>query len=82
MLGCVDFWYLATLQGKRAASQSLLLGAFYAETGSTADCFSDPVMAYTAAMRKANPGDIIVIYGSFLTVSAVMVADELRLEEF
>ena len=82
MLSCVDFWYLATLQSKRAASKSFLLAAFYAETGSVVDCFSNPLMAYTAAMRKATPGDIIVIYGSFLTVSAVMVADELRQEKF
>lgn len=80
MLEYVDFWYLATLQSKRAANESMLmdaLGAAFAE-----NCFSDPAKAYTAAMHKASLGDIIVVYGSFLTVSAVMLTlNETKPEE-
>lgn len=74
MLPCVDFWYLATLTGKRAASELMLLDAFYTERGLRASCFNTPEMAQCAATQNANPGDLIVVYGSFLTVSAVMAA--------
>lgn len=68
----VDFWYPAVLSSKRAASESLLKAAFQAEDCLILGCFSDPVTAYQEAMQRANPGDLIVVYGSFLTVSAVM----------
>jgi len=82
MYSCVDFWYLATLAGKRAASESMLQAAFLAEKGFTAPCFSNPVMAYREAMQQAKPGDLIVVYGSFLMVSAVMAAKQTRQKEF
>ncbi len=78
MKSCVDFWYLTTLSGKRAASESLLLAAFQTETGSGVPCFSNPAKAYDAAVQQANPGDIIVVYGSFLMVSAVMAAKRMK----
>jgi len=81
MQSCVDFWYLATLSGIRAASEPMLLAAFHAESGCVAPCFSNPVMAYRAAMQQANPGDLIVIYGSFLMVGAVMAAEQIEHEE-
>ena len=80
MLEYVDFWYLATLQSKRAANESMLMDAL--GVAFTENYFSDPAKAYTAAMHKANPGDIIVVYGSFLTVSAVMLTlNETKPEE-
>ena len=82
MLSVVDFWYLTTLQGKRAASQSTLLAAFNTETHSMTDCFGAPEIAYESAMQKACPGDIIVVYGSFLTVSAVMLTTGIGQEAF
>lgn len=81
MYACVDFWYLARLNGKRAASESMLLAAFYAESGAVAPCFGDPVLAYHAAMQQASPGDLIVIYGSFLTVGPVMATIRMEQEE-
>lgn len=72
MRSCVDFWYPATLSGKRAASEQMLLAAFDTENRSVAACFSNPECAYLAAMQKAQAGDLIVVYGSFLTVSAVL----------
>lgn len=68
----VDFWYPAVLSSKRAASKSLLKAAFRAENCSIPADFSDPLTAYQVAMQHARPGDLIVVYGSFLTVSAVM----------
>ena len=36
--------------------------------------FDDPTTAFTAAIDAAKPGDIIVVYGSFFLVSAIMHA--------
>lgn len=72
MGSCVNYWYPATLTGKRAASEQMLLTAFHAENKFVATCFSSPESAYIAAMQQAQPGDLIVVYGSFLTVSAVL----------
>jgi dihydrofolate synthase/folylpolyglutamate synthase len=80
MLEYVDVWYLTTLQSKRAANELMLMDAL--GTGVLAKFFCDPAKAYTEAMHKANPGDIIVVYGSFLIVSAVMLAlNETKPEE-
>ena len=46
------------------------------------DCFGAPEIAYESAMQKACPGDIIVVYGSFLTVSAVMLTTGIGQEAF
>ena len=75
MVECVDFWYLATLSGKRAASEALLQSALQIETGAYAPCFSCPEDAFNTAKQQANPGDLIVVYGSFLMISAVMAVD-------
>lgn len=81
MKGCVMFWYPAMLSGNRAASEALLLAAFQAETGTIPTCFSNPLVAYRSAMERAKPGDLIVIYGSFLTVSAILGATEMEHQE-
>ncbi len=82
MLSCVDFWYPAVLSGKRAASESLLLAAFRAENCFMSTCFDDPMIAYHAVMQRAKQGDLIVVYGSFLTVSAIMdIPNRMELEE-
>ena len=82
MRSYVDFWYLAGLTGKRAASESILQAAFLEEIGSAVPYFSDPVIAWRRAIERAMPGDLIVIYGSFLLVSAVMAANQEGLEEY
>ncbi|HBI21316.1 MAG TPA: bifunctional tetrahydrofolate synthase/dihydrofolate synthase, partial [Legionella sp.] len=57
MVGCVDFWYLAILTGKRGSSETLLQSALQAETGTKAPCFSSPELAFHVAKQQANPGD-------------------------
>lgn len=74
MLFCVDFWYPAVLNGKRAASESQILAAFAAENCWISSCFSNPMQAYHQAIMQAKPDDLIIVYGSFLTVSAIMIA--------
>lgn len=72
----VDFWYPTVLSSKRAASEAMLLGALQAENCFIPMCFSSPKAAYEAALQAAKSDDLIVVYGSFLTVSAVMSADK------
>ncbi|MCX7116575.1 MAG: bifunctional folylpolyglutamate synthase/dihydrofolate synthase [Legionellales bacterium] len=73
----VDFWYPCLLTGKRAASESILLSAIHAENCHTSSCFSSPWVAYQEVLQKIKPKDLIVVYGSFLTVGAILA----KLEE-
>lgn len=75
MQSCVDFWYPAILVNPRAATEALLKSAFNAENCLVPHWFEGPLAAYHAAQLKAKPGDLIVVYGSFLTVNAVMLAE-------
>ena len=77
----VDIWYPARLSGKRAADESQLLSALRAANCLVFKCFDNPFAAYQEAMKRANPDDLIVVYGSFLTVSAVMSNDRVAQEE-
>lgn len=72
MHSLVDFWYPAVLSSKRAASEPLLRSVFNDMNDSMEICYDDPYAAYDAASNAAKPDDLIVVYGSFLTVSAVM----------
>lgn len=75
---CVALWYPALLQGKRAASPSALLKAVNANELDISLCYNDPVLAYQAAYQQAKNGDLIVVYGSFLTVAAVLESINFR----
>ena len=68
----VHAWYPTVLSGQRAASEALLCAAFQSEIGVVPTCFDHPITAYRAAYRAAKPGDLILVYGSFLLVSALM----------
>ena len=68
----VDFWYPAVLSSKRAVSEGALTDAFSAENLLAPFVFRDPTLAYHEAMQRASTGDLIVVFGSFLTVSAIM----------
>jgi len=77
----VDKWFCTSLPGARGVSSSDLqatvrqvLEEHSAELDSMASTagFDDPVSAYEAACHAANPDDRIIVFGSFLTVSAVL----------
>lgn len=68
----IDVWYPALLSGKRASNESLLIDAFHETIGHAPMCYSDPVVAFNTAKQQAKVGDVIVVFGSFLVVSAVM----------
>jgi len=72
MLSCVSAWYPALLSGKRAAPAQSLLDALNAHELDVSLCYNDPVLAYQAACKQAAIDDLIVVYGSFLTVTAVL----------
>ncbi|WP_058519290.1 bifunctional tetrahydrofolate synthase/dihydrofolate synthase [Legionella parisiensis] len=69
---CVDRWYPAQLDNKRAATGNLLLSFFKNAEIPVETCYNNPLTAFEAALKQAKPGDLIVVYGSFFTVSHVM----------
>jgi dihydrofolate synthase/folylpolyglutamate synthase len=77
MLGIVDYWHCVDLPLPRAASASQIqqtlehLGVKNTkETG--IDTFAEPALAYEKTLESVGQNDRIVVFGSFLTVSAVM----------
>ena len=65
-------WYLADLAGPRAGSARDLRAALPADAD--ARQFADPVAAWQTACRDAAPIDTVLVFGSFLTVAAVLEA--------
>ncbi len=65
-------WYVAPLTGKRAASADVLSQALQ-KAGVTAFVMYEAIeAAYGAAKEAAEPGDRIIIFGSFHTVAAAL----------
>ncbi len=82
MLPLVDCWYFTDLASPRAAS-AVQLQAHYSSliqsvdkkapnSTSTIQTFSTPILAFDAAKKAAKSTDRIVVFGSFLTVGAVL----------
>lgn len=69
----VDHWFLAGLPGERGASAAQIRAAL-ATVGLAAhtELWPDAVAAFSRAREVAQPNDRIVVFGSFLTVSAVL----------
>jgi dihydrofolate synthase/folylpolyglutamate synthase len=66
-------WHLASLPGPRAASaQDLEKILRTAEASTQAEQFPSPGDALAAALERAEEGDKIVVFGSFLTVGEAM----------
>lgn len=71
----VHTWYLSLLDDTRGATAALLNQAYTDITKLVElPVFDNPVAAYQAAVNDANEDDVIVVYGSFVLVSAVMHA--------
>ncbi len=77
---CIDRWYPAQLTGKRAASADLMLSLFREAEIIMDICYNSPLIAFNEAVAQAEPGDLIVVFGSFLTVGQIMT-DQHRLLE-
>ncbi len=74
----VDRWYFCDLPTPRAAKSGDLKVMFDAldnPAKATARCFANPLEAYAAAVAESTPADRIIVFGSFVTVGAVMAAN-------
>jgi dihydrofolate synthase/folylpolyglutamate synthase len=65
----VTRWHLASLPGARGASAEELAAHL---GGAALEKFASPRAAFEAAKARAEEGDKIVVFGSFLTVGEVM----------
>ncbi|MGQ3891130.1 bifunctional tetrahydrofolate synthase/dihydrofolate synthase [Legionella sp. CNM-4043-24] len=81
LLPHVDIWYPAMLQARRAASSADLLNALNIHELDVSLCYNDPVLAYQAACKTARTGDLVLVYGSFLTVAAVLESINFRSDD-
>jgi len=80
--GKIDHWYCASLEGARGSSgkelaQKVTDSLQNAPSGSelpSVQSYENPALAYEAARERAGEGDRIVVFGSFLTVAAVLQA--------
>ena len=74
----VDHWYCASLDGERGRSGQDIADRVRsqlpqdAEGLPTVTVFNSPAAAYDSARSKAADNDRIVVFGSFLTVAAVL----------
>ncbi len=75
MRALVDVWYLTCLDDTRG-TDALRLKATYERVMQqpAATVFQAPKQAYLAAINEVKPGDVLLVYGSFLLVSAVMLS--------
>ncbi|MBT1446342.1 bifunctional tetrahydrofolate synthase/dihydrofolate synthase [Shewanella sp. JM162201] len=60
-------WYLVSLEGERGASAALLANAMPA--GAQYQCFDHMPDAKAAILNAADAADVVIVFGSFYTVS-------------
>jgi dihydrofolate synthase/folylpolyglutamate synthase len=70
----ISDWLPVTLEGRRAASADFLAGRLEAAQTTVAGRFGNPVEALRYAQDHAGEDDRILVFGSFLTVAAVLAA--------
>lgn len=66
----VKSWFLADLEGPRAASADML--AQYLPEQAHTECYHSVHEAYQQALHQAADDDIIIVFGSFLTIASVL----------
>lgn len=71
MLSVVSIWYCANLDVPRGAKSSTLVNAVLSSEQKVLDCTSVEV-AYKCALEKASEDDLVVVFGSFFTVTDVL----------
>jgi Folylpolyglutamate synthase len=67
-----DQWYCASLYGERGCNADILKQYLQEENVANIVTFDSVYEAYQKAMQEAKEDDIIVVCGSFHTVSAVL----------
>jgi dihydrofolate synthase/folylpolyglutamate synthase len=78
---CIDYWYPAQCDNKRAAPADYLLTRCKKAEILVEICYNSPLIAYEAALSHVESGDLIVVFGSFNTVSPIISAQHKLLEE-
>ena len=73
LVGCIDEWHVVSLTGPRGATgvetaERLRRGGVSGEVST----HPDPASGFREVERRARPEDRIVVFGSFLTVSAIL----------
>jgi dihydrofolate synthase/folylpolyglutamate synthase len=76
----IDHWFCAGLDGPRGIGATALAERVRAalpplksgHDAATIEEFPDPAAAYAAARERAGEGDRIVVFGSFVTVAAIL----------
>jgi len=73
LLSQVDQWFVAGLEGERGSQGGDLMARILnIQKDVMASSYDDPASAYRAALREATGTDRIVVFGSFVTVGAIM----------
>jgi dihydrofolate synthase/folylpolyglutamate synthase len=71
----IDCWYFTDLPTARAQSAQRLLAQWQAQNirkNVSAESYPEPAQALRAAIKRADPADRIVVFGSFFTVGGVL----------
>ncbi|MDX2368287.1 MAG: bifunctional tetrahydrofolate synthase/dihydrofolate synthase [Colwellia sp.] len=66
----IDDWYIAQLSTSKAASVKVMSAALVNVTNSV-NCFDNITQAFKIANKKAQPNDLILVFGSFYTVAEI-----------
>jgi len=70
----IDAWYVASLPGARGSSSEMLAALIASrDVGKPVHQFTSVAQAYRCVHKLASEDDRILVFGSFLTVSEVMV---------
>lgn len=72
MKAWVDTWFVCALPGSRGLTCSEMKIILENVQLDAYQCYNTPVEAYKKARQVLKPGDLLVVYGSFLTVGAVL----------
>lgn len=79
LTSCVDEWHLVSLPGTRGADSGLLVRALQTIDPGVARAavqYDTMQAAYPAIVQVLQPDDLLVIFGSFITVSAVLAIQQ------
>ena len=80
MLSVVSIWYCATLDVPRGAQSSSLVSAVFSSKQKVLEYDSVDV-AYKCALEKAEKNDLVIVFGSFFTVTKVLKMASLTPQE-
>lgn len=72
LAGVANFWYISTLMCSRATDSLILFNCIKEQTGHSVLNYATMEDAFNSAWQNSNAGDLIVVYGSFYTVAAVL----------